>query len=578
MLWKNGLKSKVIFGFLLTTFFVLPLFVLADYEGQKTYFFVNQDFDYYSRDKLQAELVSISTYLYFYIEQDYWQNKSSSEQRLIQSALNELAAEFQNHIYPELTSVFGSEWRPGIDQDVRITILFHQMQGGAAGYYNSGDEYLKVEYPESNEREMIYLNPDFIGTSIIKSYLAHEFTHLITFNEKERLFNVAEDTWLHEARSEMAIALLGYNDNYSGSNLQQRVNDFLQKPNDSLCEWQGKTYDYGVLNLFAQYLVGHYGTDIFSKTLKMGETGIASLNQFLEQSGYEEDFTRVFTDWTIASLVNDCSLGSQYCYQNNNLREFQVVPTTNFLPFSGKSSLEVSKTTKSWAGNWEKFVGGSKNLKLDFQAPLGGKFKVPYLIKNSKGAYSLDFLDLNGEGRGIIYVPDFNAENEALIILPSAQNKMFDFGANDPAFEYSFTASIIEKQDMPSEREKLIEALKVQIELLKRQIAAVQAQIRTILGINSDGVISCQSLNNNLYLGFNGGEVECLQEFLKNQGAEIYSEGLVTGYFGPLTEQAVIRFQEKYKSEILAPWGLESGNGYVGPKTREKINSLLGNY
>jgi peptidoglycan hydrolase-like protein with peptidoglycan-binding domain len=70
-------------------------------------------------------------------------------------------------------------------------------------------------------------------------------------------------------------------------------------------------------------------------------------------------------------------------------------------------------------------------------------------------------------------------------------------------------------------------------------------------------------------------EVRCLQEFLKNQGQDIYPEGLVTGNFLFLTQTAVIRFQEKYALEILVPIGLQKGTGYVGLATRAKLNKIL---
>lgn len=73
----------------------------------------------------------------------------------------------------------------------------------------------------------------------------------------------------------------------------------------------------------------------------------------------------------------------------------------------------------------------------------------------------------------------------------------------------------------------------------------------------------------------NNSEVRCLQEFLKNQGSEIYPEGQITGNFLSLTQAAVIRFQEKYASEILTPLGLPKGTGFVGNLTRIKINQLL---
>jgi len=42
-----------------------------------------------------------------------------------------------------------------------------------------------------------------------------------------------------------------------------------------------------------------------------------------------------------------------------------------------------------------------------------------------------------------------------------------------------------------------------------------------------------------------------------------------------MTKSAVIKFQEKYASEILIPIGLSQGTGYVGSITRQKINQLL---
>ena len=102
-------------------------------------------------------------------------------------------------------------------------------------------------------------------------------------------------------------------------------------------------------------------------------------------------------------------------------------------------------------------------------------------------------------------------------------------------------------------------------------VTVVQAQINGILG-KSD---TCEALNSNLSYGMkNSNEVRCLQEFLKSQGGDIYPEGLVTGNFLSLTQKAVIRFQEKYFSEVLSPLGLEKGTGFVGLMTRSKINQL----
>ena len=76
-----------------------------------------------------------------------------------------------------------------------------------------------------------------------------------------------------------------------------------------------------------------------------------------------------------------------------------------------------------------------------------------------------------------------------------------------------------------------------------------------------------------LVYGSKGKEVENLQKCLA-KFEDIYPEGKVTGYFGKKTKEAVIRFQEKYKEDILKPAGLKKGNGRVGPATRAKLNEV----
>ncbi|MDO8524383.1 MAG: ABC transporter substrate-binding protein [bacterium] len=81
----------------------------------------------------------------------------------------------------------------------------------------------------------------------------------------------------------------------------------------------------------------------------------------------------------------------------------------------------------------------------------------------------------------------------------------------------------------------------------------------------------------NLKLGSNGKEVEMLQTCLANPpagGSDIYPNGEINGNFGEKTKAAVIKFQEKYSQEILAPSGITKGTGDVKAATREKLNEL----
>lgn len=77
----------------------------------------------------------------------------------------------------------------------------------------------------------------------------------------------------------------------------------------------------------------------------------------------------------------------------------------------------------------------------------------------------------------------------------------------------------------------------------------------------------------NLSLGSRGKEVKELQKCLAKD-PKIYPEGQVSGYFGNLTKKAVIRFQEKYRGDILEPLGLTKGTGEVRKLTRKKLNEI----
>ncbi len=67
-------------------------------------------------------------------------------------------------------------------------------------------------------------------------------------------------------------------------------------------------------------------------------------------------------------------------------------------------------------------------------------------------------------------------------------------------------------------------------------------------------------------------EVKKLQRFLnKYEGENL----LVTGLYNELTFEAVKRFQEKYATEILHPWGITEATGLVYKTTQSKIDSIM---
>jgi peptidoglycan hydrolase-like protein with peptidoglycan-binding domain len=103
-----------------------------------------------------------------------------------------------------------------------------------------------------------------------------------------------------------------------------------------------------------------------------------------------------------------------------------------------------------------------------------------------------------------------------------------------------------------------------------------------VFSLSSGVVVDAQSigLNRTLRQGDRGEDVLYLQELL-NRDADTAiassgdgSPGMETTYFGRLTKQAIVRFQTKYRSEVLVPAGVSSPTGVAGAFTRSKLISL----
>lgn len=443
-----------IFGSLI--FFQNARAVVNGNLGESVFFVVDQKYDSNGRNQVEATLRKIGQRAYFYVENKYFNSLDSIQQNNFLTAQNVLADEFDNVIYPKLTAFYGSEWNPGIDNNSRITFLFTSMADDAGGYFRTNDEFFISEMVDSNEREMIYFNVKYVTNNRAKALIAHEFQHLINFNQKNKILNIDDEVWLNEMRSEYAPTVIGYDDVYAGSNISYREKHFLATPGDPLMEWQNVSEDYGVINFFAQYLADHYGGNIFSSMIKNSKKGIDSVNQALSDKGFNKNFSGIFSDWTIANILNNCSIsGGEHCYKNINLSNIKISPTAEYNISNIFTSVSVGGTIQDWSARWYKFSGenfSDKTLRLNFEGKnVSGDFKIPYIEQKINGETVFKYMKLVNDS-GMSYIKDFGKEVKSVLVIP-ASHSINAKAALTSGDEKSFTLSVnvIDDFDVPQE-------------------------------------------------------------------------------------------------------------------------------
>lgn len=458
-------KRKLI----LTLFFSGGIFILlsfpvsADQLGDTSNFFIDSSYDWNNRTEITATLKKVSDHAYFYIEDDYWNALNQAQRDLYFDYLDKTADNFDNKTYPAVTFLFGSEWKPGVDNDERITILLTRLNLTAGGYFNSKDEFPASEQPDSNEREMIYINSTQIANSSIDSFFAHEFQHLINWNQKERKQLITEEVWLNELRSEYAPTAANYDSEYVGTNLERRVDDFLARPFDSLTEWSGGRYDYPSVNLFGHYLAEQFGEDIFTYMIQNNKTGINSIEQAMRDKGFNFSFSQVFNNWTIASYLNDSSLSDgRYGYKNPYLKGgIYVSPITYSIVST--SIINISQNVKNWAPYWYRFINKqdssaiAKDLEIEFEGSANqGNFNVLYIVDYFSKPATVGLLSLQTQ-KGTLKIPNFRDDVSSVVVIISNQFKKSGFSSNEPSvpFILSLATTIFQEPVEPPGEEEL---------------------------------------------------------------------------------------------------------------------------
>ena len=417
------------FCLILSFFFALGNTALAADSRVVENFLVDKTHDFYGRIDADAFLVYESENAYLYFEKDYYGLMNSREKELMIANIIKLGKEFDSVIYPETKKVFGDEWSPGIDNDERVTIFFTRMNYGVGGYFNANDEYSKTQVVDdrSNEREMIYLNTDFLNQQKVEGFLSHELQHMIYWNEKTHVKGVIDDIWINEGRSELAASLIEnlLDKKSADKTLSVRKRDFLLGYDDSLVDWNNTNYDYATVNIFMQYIKDRVGTEIFRQLNGTRTTGVYNLD-FILKRDTDVGLNNVFTDWTIANYINDTDFDAHYGYLDENLKtNFNVVPNP-INDVDGNGVIELTGTLSNWSTDYfevraDKEESDDLYLEVDFNGDDTSTFSLPVIINYRNGSKKVDILDMNSSQDGHMEAVFARGNMLSVIFIPSCQ-------------------------------------------------------------------------------------------------------------------------------------------------------------
>jgi len=341
--------------------------ILRESVGEVRKFFAF-DFGTNSVYTTDATLRAVGNNSYVYVEDGEW------DKRVTGSDVEKIVKEFDDNIYPKITSAFGYEWGGGpggdggVDGDGHITVFLLAIRGNSesgpivGGYFSPQNEYLNGEkgVQFSNQREMVYLDTAFTEPAGIDMYniLAHEFQHMITWNRKFRVGGVLEDVWLDEGISMIAQDLAGYGPQ------GDRVAAYQQFPSASLTSWDNPQYDYSILYdyaisyMFVSYLARNYGgASLLSKMMGNDKKGVESVTASLQDMGLT--FDKVFVDFVVAGFYNDLAGATPWGYPAAGL-------------YAGDSGIDLGGTVGPY-GDYR--LLGPLSAKA-FTSPGGGGFKL----------------------------------------------------------------------------------------------------------------------------------------------------------------------------------------------------------
>ncbi len=282
-----------------------PTILLAPAEGDTQSFYVSGDSGY---TQVTATLAKIGEHVQVWVSETDW---ATTEE------IDAIVTEFDTVIYPLVSENF---FEPSdVNADGTISLLFTNLGNSIAGYFSPGDLYSAEQYPQSNERDMIFVSTlNSLDSAGAYAVIAHEFQHLVNNNRNVLIegdmesLNDLGNLWINEGLSMTAMHLYnGVQVNWIGAyNTGAAIAD-----GQSLTYWEYndniKVYgNYALSYLFFQYLYAQGGkeTAMFREIIESSNNNYLcaeeAIKKYVEPGLTMSDFV---INWHLALFLNEAT-------------------------------------------------------------------------------------------------------------------------------------------------------------------------------------------------------------------------------------------------------------------------------
>ena len=377
---------------------------------------VEQFFIHIPETEVTATCIAKSEHLYVYVDNSVRHLFTDAEAAAV-------AREFDTRIYPGVRKWMGTEWKPGLDRDNRITLLMHDvgMNGSGqdyGGYFSPTDQLPTL--PNSNRREMLYMDVfQFRERSrhTFHSSLAHEFAHLVNWFQNG---GTTDQRWLEEGiASFVEWAVYGNVHNIF-------VDGYLANPSVSLA--YANTHDtyYGGTFMLMLYLhEQHGGAELIRGIVETDVLGEHAIDAALAGGGKSVRFPEVFLNWGLANWVNSQARNKQLGYAALPDRKVSaVVPRVRSYP-NERNNILIDQ----WGAHYIVFENLPETLDLSVIGSGSGNLYATTLYLPSNGRAIVTPIPFDTKNRGQIRREGLRRDAEIILMVTADKPQTFRYAA-----------------------------------------------------------------------------------------------------------------------------------------------------